>query len=109
MSGGELAHAWAVARAWSGGGSNQKRARRNPVLSVGGVALPACVIPFDDHTRPGRSPRHGGPAFGLLDAELRALREDNEALRRSSLSFGDLAERLALRVRELEQLLDERP
>lgn len=38
-------------------------------------------------------------------AELRALREDNEALRYSSLKFGELSERLSERVRELEQRL----
>lgn len=43
---------------------------------------------------------------GDREAELRALREDNDALRYSSQSFGELAERLTARVRELERRLD---
>jgi hypothetical protein len=39
------------------------------------------------------------------EAELRRLREDNEALRFANLKFGELAERLGNRVRELERLL----
>lgn len=40
-----------------------------------------------------------------LEAQLGRLREDNEALRISSLIYAGIADRLAQRVRELEQLL----
>jgi hypothetical protein len=39
------------------------------------------------------------------EAELLRLREDNEALRFANLKFGELAERLGQRVRDLERLL----
>jgi predicted Zn-dependent protease len=39
-------------------------------------------------------------------AELRRLREENEALRYASVKFGELSERLAARVRELEQRVE---
>ncbi len=38
--------------------------------------------------------------------ELRKLREENEALRYASLKFGELSERLAQRVRELERRVE---
>jgi hypothetical protein len=40
------------------------------------------------------------------EAELSSLREDNEALRYSSLEFGQLADRLSERVRQLERQLE---
>lgn len=43
-----------------------------------------------------------------LDAQLGRLREDNEALRISSLIYAGIADRLAQRVRELERLLGDR-
>ena len=43
-----------------------------------------------------------------FEAELRRLREDNEALRFSSLTYAGIADRLAQRVRDLEQSLSER-
>lgn len=43
-----------------------------------------------------------------LEAQLRTLREDNEALRVSSLIYAGIADRLAQRVRDLERLLGER-
>lgn len=39
-------------------------------------------------------------------AELRALREENEALRYASLKFGELSERLTARVRVLERRVE---
>jgi hypothetical protein len=39
-------------------------------------------------------------------AELRKLREENEALRYASLKFGELSERLSQRVRELERRVE---